>query len=276
MRTGSLGRLLIRALPLLVAAIWVVAGLAPTWGDEPSPARQAADPAPAEQGDLVTIGPDGAREAVFDPAPGRPSTDFANPAPTAGVPGPGIPTPGGDRVRQSWQQSVDLVAGDCPGADSDASSAPAASVVGATICLLNAERAKAGLGALTANARLARAAISHSRDMVKRVYFAHDTPNGKSVVDRLTTTRFIAPSYRWRAGENLGWGSGGNGTPRLTVRAWMGSPEHRANILNGRFRLVGIGIVPGAPVAGESQAATYTADFGARRRIGRHPRRRRR
>ena len=47
----------------------------------------------------------------------------------------------------------------------------------------------------------------------------------------------------------------------------MASPGHRANILRGAFREIGIGIAPGAPVAGLSGAGavTYTNEFGARR-----------
>jgi uncharacterized protein YkwD len=45
----------------------------------------------------------------------------------------------------------------------------------------------------------------------------------------------------------------------------MASAEHRANILNRRFRDTGIGVVPGAPgsLAEDRGAATYTQDFGA-------------
>jgi uncharacterized protein YkwD len=42
----------------------------------------------------------------------------------------------------------------------------------------------------------------------------------------------------------------------------MDSPDHRRNILQPRFRTVGIGIVEGAPRAGVADAATYTTDFG--------------
>lgn len=47
----------------------------------------------------------------------------------------------------------------------------------------------------------------------------------------------------------------------------MKSPGHRRNILNGRFRDIGIGITDGAPVRGVTAAggaATYVNNFGAR------------
>ena len=46
----------------------------------------------------------------------------------------------------------------------------------------------------------------------------------------------------------------------------MASPPHRQNILNGRFREIGIGVVVGAPrrnVFG-LPAATYATSFGSR------------
>ena len=45
----------------------------------------------------------------------------------------------------------------------------------------------------------------------------------------------------------------------------MASPAHRRNILNRRFRQIGIGIVEGAPVAG-STGTTFVTDFGVRHR----------
>ncbi|HWC25664.1 MAG TPA: CAP domain-containing protein, partial [Solirubrobacteraceae bacterium] len=71
----------------------------------------------------------------------------------------------------------------------------------------------------------------------------------------------------WSLGENIAWGSGERATPQEIVRAWMRSPGHRRNILERRFRNIGIGVATGAPgdVSGRP-AATYTTDFGQRAR----------
>ena len=45
--------------------------------------------------------------------------------------------------------------------------------------------------------------------------------------------------------------------------AWMNSPGHRANILNGEFLEVGVGVVQGTPT-GNANGATYANHFGAR------------
>jgi uncharacterized protein YkwD len=45
----------------------------------------------------------------------------------------------------------------------------------------------------------------------------------------------------------------------------MRSKGHRRNILDRRFRNIGIGVVNGAPEkGGHGPAATYTTDFGFR------------
>jgi uncharacterized protein YkwD len=51
----------------------------------------------------------------------------------------------------------------------------------------------------------------------------------------------------------------------VIMQMWMHSPGHRANILNGSFREVGIGVAYDAPVRnGGRPAATYATDFGAK------------
>jgi uncharacterized protein YkwD len=130
----------------------------------------------------------------------------------------------------------------------------------ATLCLLNRIRAQHGLPPLRLNAKLSSAARRHSRDMVRRRYFGHDSLNGRSPFDRMRATHYVPRNASWWLGENIGWGSGSLAQPAALVRAWMQSPPHRANILNRHFRDIGVGIVPGAPVGGGG--ATYTTDFG--------------
>lgn len=133
----------------------------------------------------------------------------------------------------------------------------------ATLCLLNRARSRYGLPPLRLNPKLSRAARRHSRDMVRRRYFAHDSLDGRSAFDRMRATRYVPRNASWVLGENIGWGSGSLSAPMSLVRAWMHSPGHRRNILDGRFRDIGIGIVPGSPVpTGGSSPATYTTDFG--------------
>jgi uncharacterized protein YkwD len=136
----------------------------------------------------------------------------------------------------------------------------------ATLCLLNVERRHHHQGRLRSNHKLAVAGRRHARDMVQNDYFSHDAPSGQSFVERIKATRYVPSASAWSLGENLAWGKRSRATPRQIVRAWMASAPHRANILSARFREIGIAVVPGAPVAGVGDAATYAIEFGRVRR----------
>jgi uncharacterized protein YkwD len=132
--------------------------------------------------------------------------------------------------------------------------------VGATLCLLNAQRAEHGLSAFTESATLDKASDAFARDMVARRFFDHVSPGGGTFVDRIKAAGWSAPGS-WSAGENIAWGSGSLGTPASIVDGWMHSAGHRANILNGSFTQIGIGIADGAPQAGIDDGGTYATDF---------------
>jgi uncharacterized protein YkwD len=133
------------------------------------------------------------------------------------------------------------------------------------LCLLNNERAKAGLIALQPDPQLTAASLAHSQDMVARQFFAHDAPGGSSPVSRMRAAGYIPASGAWQVGENIAWGSGSYGSLGSIMQAWMNSPPHRENILDPAFRDVGVGIAPGVPQSGlQLSGATYTTDFGKR------------
>jgi uncharacterized protein YkwD len=94
--------------------------------------------------------------------------------------------------------------------------------------------------------------------MVRGHYFAHG-----NYLSRILRTGYTAGALSWTVGENLAWGAGTRSSPARIVNAWMHSAPHRANILTGRFRHIGIGIAKGTPRGGSG--GTYTTDFGARR-----------
>jgi uncharacterized protein YkwD len=139
-----------------------------------------------------------------------------------------------------------------------------AALASSTVCLVNAERTQRGMRPLKVNRRLSRASAAHANDMVRRDYFSHDSLSGASFVDRIRRTGYLSGPRAWLVGENLAWGSGNRSSPAAIVDAWMHSPGHRANILQRRFREIGIGLSLGAPERPEGPAATYATDFGAR------------
>ncbi len=101
--------------------------------------------------------------------------------------------------------------------------------------LVNAERAKNNLTALSWSTHAADAAQKRAAEAA--VYFEHDRPDGRkfySVYDDIS-----APKYR-AVGENLAIGYS---SADEVVAAWMTSPGHRANILNGAFQMLGVGSI---------------------------------
>ena len=98
--------------------------------------------------------------------------------------------------------------------------------------------------------------------MVAKRYFAHESRSGARFSAGIARIGWMNGRGRWTVGENLGWGSGTQSTPRSIVAAWMHSAGHRHNLLYPRFRVIGIGIVRGTPV-GSNGGATYTTDFGS-------------
>jgi uncharacterized protein YkwD len=132
----------------------------------------------------------------------------------------------------------------------------------ATLCLLNNERAAQGLRPVAEAPGLTQPSRAYSARMVAESFFAHESPDGGTLVDRLTAVGYIAPDGDWTVGENIAWGQGHLSTPRNIVAAWMASPGHRKNVLTGEYTEIGLGVVTGTP-GDTSWGATYTTDFGA-------------
>jgi uncharacterized protein YkwD len=153
----------------------------------------------------------------------------------------------------------------CRGTDARPGSVSTGSFRASTLCLLNRERRARGMRKLRTNTRLGRAARGHASDMAQRHYFTHDSLSGQNFTSRIRRTGYMRRARSWTVGENLAWGTGDKGSPREIVVAWMNSPQHRANILQRRFREIGVGVVGGVPQGNASGGATYATDFGARR-----------
>ncbi|WP_226035070.1 SafA/ExsA family spore coat assembly protein [Aquibacillus saliphilus] len=102
------------------------------------------------------------------------------------------------------------------------------------IQLTNQERAKQGLSALKPAWQMSRVARYKSEDMRDNNYFSHTSPTYGSP---FTMMKDFGISYR-SAAENI---AKGQRTPQEVVRAWMNSPGHRKNILNGNFTHIGVG-----------------------------------
>lgn len=132
---------------------------------------------------------------------------------------------------------------------------------------LNALRRRHGLATLRVNHRLRAAADAHSAAMMTRGFFAHESADGSAFWKRVQRYYRQGPRSYWSVGENLLWSSP-DVDAAAAVRMWVESPPHRKNMLNARWREVGLSAVhvESAPgVFGDIEVTAVTVDFGVRR-----------
>ena len=131
---------------------------------------------------------------------------------------------------------------------------------------VNELRAARHLAPFATSRALSRSAAGHSRAMLTRGFFAHESANGTSFSSRIRA--FYGPrSSTWTVGENLAMFGGMTPTATAVVDAWMGSPGHRANLLRGSFREAGVAVMynPAAGgVFGGEATWVVTLDLGRR------------
>ncbi|CAM5446026.1 CAP domain-containing protein [Streptomyces avidinii] len=194
-------------------------------------------------------------------SPSTPAASSASPSPSAPAPATTAPSPRAPRTSPAAppapvaSRSTAAPAPSKPATPSksatpaprpplDSHSAEEASVVE----LVNQERALAGCSPVRANPPLAALAGAFSLDMATRGFFSHDDPDGNTPWDRATKAGLSG-----LGGENI---ARGQGDAEAVMKAWMNSPEHRANILNCEFRTLGVGahFAAGGP--------WWTQDFG--------------
>jgi uncharacterized protein YkwD len=105
---------------------------------------------------------------------------------------------------------------------------------------------------LAANNQLGNAAREHSSDMARQNYFDHTSLDGRSVEQRTRAAGFPGGFI----GENI---AAGRADPRATVQQWMDSPGHCLNIMEPRYRFLGVGH---ASNPGTSLNHFWTQNFG--------------
>jgi len=103
----------------------------------------------------------------------------------------------------------------------------------------NVERVKAGLLPLEENAELDASSSMKTQDLLDSQYFAHESPSGIGVADLAERAgyEFIL------IGENLALGNFKD--DQALVQAWMDSPGHRENILNVKYKDIGVSVIRG-------------------------------
>jgi uncharacterized protein YkwD len=132
---------------------------------------------------------------------------------------------------------------------------------------MNSIRRSHGLAPLRLSTPLAAAARQHNESMANDGYFTHESADGSEFWKRVQGFYRQGKTRYWSVGENMLWSS-----PDIDARGaldmWMNSPPHRQNLLEPRWRDVGISAVHviGAPGTYDGLDVTIvTADFGVRR-----------
>jgi uncharacterized protein YkwD len=157
------------------------------------------------------------------------------------------PTP--TEVRLSTSATVD------PQTGTGAPSATTETLEDQVVAATNAERTKVKCAGLTMDDRLRTAAQVHSADMASYAYLSHTGHDGSDPVSRMKDAGYtITPTIGWA--ENVA-----RGYPSVdaVMAAFMGSPDHRANILNCSMKVIGVGVA--RSVAGELY---WTQDFASK------------
>jgi len=104
--------------------------------------------------------------------------------------------------------------------------------------LTNHQRAENGLPFLTLNPLLSEAALRKAADMFAFNYWAHNSPSGR---DPWSFFKEVDYQYLY-AGENLARDFADS---KGVISAWMASPTHRDNIVNGQYQETGVAVVDG-------------------------------
>jgi uncharacterized protein YkwD len=105
------------------------------------------------------------------------------------------------------------------------------------LTLVNRARAENGLEPVTVDPTIRDVARAYSTTMFQQGFFAHIDQQGATPFDRM---RAGGATFR-AAGENLALAP----TVQIAHDGLMNSPGHRANILNARYRRIGIGVADG-------------------------------
>jgi uncharacterized protein YkwD len=104
------------------------------------------------------------------------------------------------------------------------------------LALANQARAEAGLAPLQSDQGLAKAARQHAETMAARQELSHQFPGEPDLMQRLAANSDLRVN---QVAENVGQAS----DAQEVHEGFMGSPPHRANLLNPAYNSVGIGVV---------------------------------
>jgi uncharacterized protein YkwD len=114
--------------------------------------------------------------------------------------------------------------------------ASAGGPAGQIVALTNKARARNGLHPLRIDGRCVSAISGHVADMARSRFLSHAGSDGRGANE--SYRRYNPKSLG--AGENLAYNT--TGTGESFMRQWLSSSTHRGNILNARYRGIGVAV----------------------------------
>jgi uncharacterized protein YkwD len=129
--------------------------------------------------------------------------------------------------------------GECPHAGESAAQRTAKQLRKSIRCLINEERKGRGLERLDRDKGLQHVGTRHAEVMVETDCLAHQCQGEDDLETRLREADYFDDAEMWQFAENTGCGL----SAEAMVANWMGTKFHRVNILERRFREVGVGVV---------------------------------
>lgn len=164
-------------------------------------------------------------------------------------------------------------ANSCGGSVNTAPSQSQAGIAAAIVCLINAERAGAGLPAVTLVNQLGTAAQGHANAAASIKWWtggadSHVNPQTRSTPSSRISAAGYCPGGATRTSEitYTGYGTGATGLSAVNWWVNVSTFGHRANVLDRNVTHIGVGVAgPSAdPAAGSNaQQGTYVVNFGA-------------
>lgn len=205
------------------------------------------------------------RQGPVPPPPTPPTPVSPVPPPT--YPPTSYPVPGPGKYGKGWSQPIPSPAPN-PAPNPAPTPPPARSpesganrddgrdfIIRDILEMSDAFRIENGLPPLKYNRKLALAAQTYAERMGREDFFDHVSPAGDGVAERISLSGYPGEHL----GENI---ARGYKTSTETMKAWIESPPHRANLLNPAFNEIGIGYARGV-WGGTSQDCPYwVQEFG--------------
>ncbi len=160
-------------------------------------------------------------------------------------------------LSQGHTPTASAAGGGCPNANSAPNEASKQEFVKSITCLINKERTSRGLKALDNNSDLKGIMSDHVKKMIQQDCLKHRCDGESSIKSRLFESGYLNGADSFRFGENLGYEQ----TPNEMIDRWLASDYHKGNILNPKFKDLGVAVEYGSPKSGvdDAQFVTYSA-----------------